>query len=284
MKSVVASFLLLALLGAEPPQAAGADAQRDTALVEGRRIARMLLGQRPTADASVSGSIHIRPRGGKAREIPFRSSVTVGGNDWKTVYETEAIEGTPAVRLTIRHTSNVVAEFFVQDLEADGTFGEAVRLTWAEAFRPFVGSDFRIIDLAYPHSDHLTWPTQRLLSRDIRRGQSCHQLESVNPTPAKGGFAKVISWIDIDTGGPLEITGYDLSGDKLLQFSPKRFRKVNGEFKVTELHISNRQTRSRTVLRLVYGKPESEKEAAKAVESRRSALNARADALLNPKD
>ncbi len=284
MKTVVASFVLLALLGAAPPQSTGADAQRDTELSEGRRIARTLLGQRPTADASISGSILIRPRGGKAREIPFRSSVTVDGNDWKTVYETEAIEGTPAVRLTIRHTSNVVAEFHLQDQEADGTFGEARRLTWAGTFQPFAGSDFRIIDLAYPHSDHLTWPTQRLLGRDIRRGQSCHQLESVNPTPAQAGFARVISWIDIDTGGPLEITGYDLNGDKLLQFSPKRFRKVNGEFKVTELHISNRKTRSRTVLRLDYGKPETEKEAAKAAESRQSALNAQADALLNPKD
>lgn len=274
MKFVVCSCLLLALPGAAFQVSIAAEAPRDTALIEGRRLARTLLGQRPAANASVSGFIQIRPRGGKTREIPFHSSVmVVGDGEWKTVYETDSIEGTPAVRLTIRHTSNVVAEFMLQDQAAEGSFGEARKLTWDEAFQPFVGSDFRIIDLAYPHSDHLTWPTQRLLGRDIRRGQSCHELESVNPTPARSGFAKVISWIDIDTGGPLEITGYDSNNDKILQFSPKRFRKVNGEFKVTELHVSNRKTKSRTVLRLEYETAESE-----ADNARESALNAKATA------
>ncbi len=275
MKTGIQLYALIALLGAMTLQGAeDGKPSYDKSLIEGRRIARMLLGQRPTENAAVAGSIEVRPRSGEARTIPFQSRVVVDGDgEWRAIYETESAGAAPAMRLTIRHTRNVAADFFVQERVREGGYGELRKLSWKEVFQPFAGSDFRIIDLAYPHSDHLTWPTQRLLDKDIRRGQSCYELESVNPNPGQGGFARVISWIDIDTGGPLEITGYDSNDGKLLQFSPKRFRKIDGEFKVTELHISNRETRSRTVLRFDFRKSENE-----AAESRQSALDAKADA------
>ncbi len=247
IRPIAALFVASAVFGAWSDEPEG-DAQR-----KGREIARQLLGQRPTRNAAVSGTIKIRPKKGDIREIPFRSSVVVEEDGWKSVYETEDAAGKPATRLTIRHTANVVPGFFIQTADDGGAFGELRKLEWKEVFEPFVGSDFRIIDLAYPRSDHLTWPTQRLLRTDIRRGQSCHELESVNPHPEQGGFARVVSWIDIDTGGPLEITGYDQEDDDVLEFSPKRFRKVNGEFKVTELHIRNGKTGSRTILRFDFG-------------------------------
>lgn len=251
---------------------AAAAGQDEESLRKGRAIARQLLSQRPTVNATATGTISVRPRKGETRKIPFVSEVIVEDDKWKAVYQTEAAEGAPATRLVIKHSANVVAKFFLQTGGADGAFGEARELPWKEVFAPFVGSDFRIIDLAYPHSDHLAWSEQRLLRTALRRGQSCHQLESVNPKPGDGGFAKVISWIDVDTGGPLEITGFDRAGKRELQFSPQRIRKVNGEYKVTELHIRNRSTGSRTVLRFEF-------ETAKKQESREAAAEARDAAL-----
>jgi len=252
---------------------AGAD---EESLRKGRAVARQLLSQRPVADATVKGTISIRPAKGATRDIPFVSEVKVAEDGWKAIYETKPVDGSAALQLAIHHSVNAVATYSVRTADSEGKLGEARELELREVFEPFAGSDFRIIDLAYPHSDHLTWPEQRLLRSALRRGQSCYELESVNPRPGSGGFAKVISWIDIDTGGPLEINGYDGEGERELQFSPKRFRKVDGEFKVTELHVRNRKTGSRTILRFEFEPSRIRESRAAAEEARDAARRAKA--------
>lgn len=224
----------------------------DATLQAGQRVAQELLSQRPLESSSVRGTIKIRPKKGQTREIPFKSEIIVGTNSWKSVYQTEATPEVPATRLTIVHAGSRAAQFLLETADANGVFGAQKALTWKESLKPFAGSDFRIMDLAYPHSDHLAWPEQYILSRDIRRSKSCYELESVNPNPANGGFAKVISWIIIDNGAPAYIHGYDEQGKEVLRFEPQGIRKIDGAYQATEFYIRNRQTGSRTTLKFDF--------------------------------
>lgn len=251
------SFFAVLLFGAwslaAAPAAPTVERERnDKTLRAGRELARQLLAQRPLESSQVRGAIKIRAKKSPTREIPFNSEIIVGTNSWKSVYETEATPGQPAVRLVIAHSVGRATEFTLQSADSRGVFGAPKALDWKEALKPFAGSDFRILDLAYPHSDFLAWPEQYILQTAIRRGQSCYELESVNPNPATGGFAKVVSWIDIDSGGPVYIYGYNQSGEETLKFSPQGIKSVDGEYKVTELVISNRKTGSRTTLKFDF--------------------------------
>lgn len=235
-------------LAAAPATPAVVRERNDKTLRAGQEIARQLLAQRPLENSTVNGTIKIRRKKTPTREIPFNSEIIIGTNSWKTIYETAA------TRLTIVHKTRGATEFLLETADAKGVFSEPKPLSWKESLEPFADSDFRILDLGYPHSDFLTWPEQYILQTDIRRGQSCYELESVNPNPANGGFAKVVSWIDIDSGGPVYIYGYDKEGKEALRFAPRGIRPIEGEYKVTELEISNRKTGSRTTLKFDFKK------------------------------
>ena len=110
---------------------------------------------------------------------------------------------------------------------------------------PFAGSDFWIGDLGL---DFLRWPGQRLLMKDMRRGQSCNVLESVNPNPSEGGYARIVSWLDIDTGGIVYAEAFDASRERVKEFSPKSFKKVDGEWQLEEMRIEDLRSRSRSAI------------------------------------
>lgn len=253
MTKIFAALLAGVWSLAAAPAAPTVERERnDKTLRAGRELARQLLAQRPLESSQVRGTIKIKARKSSTREIPFKSEIVVGTHSWKSVYQTEAAPGQPAARLVITRNVGRATEFSLQSADAQGVFGVPKTLSWKEALNPFAGSDFRILDLAYPHSDFLAWPEQYILQTAIRRGQSCYELESVNPNPANGGFAKVVSWIDIDSGGPVYIYGYDRSGEETLKFSPQGIKSVDGEYRVTELVISNRETGSRTTLKFDF--------------------------------
>jgi YD repeat-containing protein len=108
---------------------------------------------------------------------------------------------------------------------------------------PFAGSDFWIADLGL---EFLHWPKQRLVRKELRRGQSCDVLESTNPDPRPGGYRRVVSWLDIDTGGIVHADAYDANDRLLKQFDPKEFTKIKGEWQLEEMEIRNRQKGSKT--------------------------------------
>ncbi len=116
---------------------------------------------------------------------------------------------------------------------------------------PFAGSDFWIGDLGL---EFLHWPAQRLLKKEMRHSKSCDVLESINPAPVPGGYARVVSWIMIESPhGIVHADAYDAQGKLLKQFDPKDLEKVNGEYRVDEMQMRNRQTGSRTVIKLNFG-------------------------------
>ena len=111
---------------------------------------------------------------------------------------------------------------------------------------PFAGTDFWVADLGM---EFLRWPSQTLLKKELRRGQSCNKLESIAPPGWTNGYVRVVGWYDIDTGGPVLVWAYDANGKRLKEFKPNEFKKVNGEWQVEEMEIATSRTGSRTTMR-----------------------------------
>lgn len=110
---------------------------------------------------------------------------------------------------------------------------------------PFANSDFWVADLGL---EFFHWPAQKVLKHEMRRGQACEVLESMNPEPSTNGYSRVVSWIDNDTGGIVHAEAFDAKGKLLKEFNPKEFKKVNGQWQLQEMEIRNVQTGSRTRL------------------------------------
>ena len=119
-------------------------------------------------------------------------------------------------------------------------------LTAEQANTPFAGSDFSIADLGL---EFLHWPDQRLLQKEMKRSRSCRVLESVNPHPVPGGYARIKSWVDAESHGIVQAEAYDAKGNKVKDFAPKDFSKVNGQWQLEEMQISNTQTGSSTTVK-----------------------------------
>jgi hypothetical protein len=118
-------------------------------------------------------------------------------------------------------------------------------LSGEAAAAPFLGSDFSIDDLGL---EFLRWPKQKVLKREVHSSRGCTVLESTNPNPAPGDYSRVMAWIDTETSGIVEAYAYDAKGNKIKDFYPKDFTKVDGQWQVQTLVMLNVQTDSRSRL------------------------------------
>jgi hypothetical protein len=169
------------------------------------------------------------------------------------VYET--LPGTNAPdcqRLIVTHHGLSPNGYALATLQTNGMMALTDLPAPALATRPFANSDFWVVDLGL---EFLHWPAQKLLKKELKKGQSCAVLESQNPEPATNTYSRVVSWIDIDTGGIVLAEAFDARGKLLKEFELKEAEKVNGQWKVSELQMRNVQTGSRTTLKFNFGKP-----------------------------
>jgi hypothetical protein len=179
---------------------------------EGGALVAPLLVQRPEQDLTNTGVLSIRAEE-KTREIPIRFQVLVTPTNWLSVYEaTTNGHGGGPVKLTVVHSDNQPNQYLLSEM-ADGKWQTAdlagatnstpdpqgsppcKTLAGAEILTPFAGSDFWAADLGV---EFLHWPTQRLLRKEMRLSRSCNVLESINPQRVAGGYARVVSWMDIE--------------------------------------------------------------------------------------
>jgi hypothetical protein len=240
---------LLAAIGA-----AAATNGLSEAEVQGRQLARELLEQWPATNFTQTGVLRIRGGKGKRAEVPVQFQISVTASNWQTVYSTR-ISGTNHDadfgrahfgRLTITHFGDRPNVYTVANVDPPPAETNALRdLTGDQTMAPFAGSDFWIADLGL---EFLHWPGQRLVKREFKRGCGCRVLESTHPHPPPNGYARVVSWIDNETGGIVQAEGYDARGKKLKEFAPKSFKKVNGQWELQEMQIVNVLTGSRTQL------------------------------------
>ena len=209
----------------------------------GRQLARQLCDARPAENLTNSGVLKIRTAQGDSVNLPVSVSVTVTPTNWSTLYTTgRGINASTSgsARLEILHTPGQPNAYHL----SSGIGGETV-VPESAIFSSFAGSDFGIADLGL---EFFRWPAQKLLPNptSLKRGRSFTLLESTNPGPE--GYARVLSWIDQETGGILEAEAYDRQGRLLKVFEPKSFKKVNGQWELQEMEIRNAQAGSRTRL------------------------------------
>lgn len=242
MKRLLAT-LPLALLGLAPGVAPEPPKENPNAAADGQALVAQLLAQTPAQNLTNQGVLRIRASKGPWREVPVRFQIFATDAGWASVYETGGTNhGT--TRLTITRKGDGAFEYRL----AQATNGADLScvgkvLAGAATMVPFAGSDFWAADLGL---EFLRWPTQRLLRKEMTRGQSCNVLESVAPAPQTNGYVRVLAWLDIDTGGVVYAEAYDTKGKLLKEFAPKVFKKVGGQWELEEMEISNRQTGSRT--------------------------------------
>jgi hypothetical protein len=217
------------------------------AVSEARALVANLLALRPDSGSTNTGVLRIRPRDSASQKIPVRIEIASSPTNWTTLYQTLPPDGgPPPSRLLVVHTIGQSNQYLLSE-PADGP---AKPLAGPQVWTPFAGTDFFVGDLGL---DFLQWPQQRFLRKELRRGQSCGVLESTNPQPAAGGYARVVSWVDLDNGGIVHAEAFDARNDLLKEFDPTAFKKIQGQHQLEEMEMRNRQTGSRTWIKFNIG-------------------------------
>ena len=228
---------------------------------EGERQAKQLianlLSQKPSQNASNIAAVRIRGSDRKERQIPATFAVIVNPTNYVNVYEAGMSGGGPAgMKLTIVHSDAQPNEYLLCGSASQGaSAAEPRRLAQSQLMTPFAGSDFWVADLGL---EFLHWPQQRVLKKEMRKGQSCAVLQSINPHPVAGGYSRVVSWIGITHPDEIILVhadGYDLQDRLLKEFDPKSLEKINGAYQLESMEMRNIQAGSRTIIEFNLGAP-----------------------------
>jgi hypothetical protein len=216
----------------------------------GSALVAKLLAQKPEQNGTNTGWLKITDPEGKEREIPIRFEVTLTPTNWASVYETlPSAVGPGGVKLTVIHSGAQPNRYeLLNHPAASAANAIAKQLEPNQIMAPFADSDFWIADLGL---EFLHWPKQRLLERNVMsHSKAAHKLESINPAPVPGGYAKVVSWIMIESPyGLLHADAYDAQGRVFKRFDPIGLEKVQGEYQLEKVEMRNSKTDSRTVIK-----------------------------------
>ncbi len=211
--------------------------------IEGQKLARELRDTVPGEEVSFNGVLRISAPRSEPREIPIQSKIILRKEGWNSIYLAKLPNG-QSETLTVRHFPQKQNQYELRRGDS------RERFTGATATNRFAGSDFSLLDLGL---EFFHWPTQVLLTREMRKGRGCDVLES---RPAQTNlYSRVISWIDQESReqrqpGLLYAEAYDRRGKILKEFEIKGFK--NGQ--VSEMEIRNRQTKTSTRLRFLFDK------------------------------
>jgi hypothetical protein len=209
---------------------------------EARALVARFLEQKPDQASTNRGVLKIRDAAGQQREVPTLFAIVPAPTDWLNVYETSPGQASRKTRLTIVHSAGQSNQYFLTGADA----AAPEKVSSAGLMAPFAGSDFWIADLGL---EFLHWPQQRVLRKQMRKGQFCDVLQSVDPHPVAGGYSRVLSWIAINHTDDIVIVhaeAFDAQDKLLKEFDPKKVEKVNGVWQLEEMEIRNRQTGTRT--------------------------------------
>lgn len=223
----------------------------------GQAMAAELRLQRPLENYAATGVFEIREPSGRRQEVPVRFKAIIEENAWLNIYEVYTFADTNRVleRLEILHQDGQPNRYILIR-EKDQTKPEV--LTGDRAMIPFAGTDFWLVDLGF---GFFHWPEQRLVKKQMRRGRSCRVLESVNPNPPPGGYGRVLSWIDFETGAIILAEAYDAKDRLLKQFSVGGVKKVKGTWHLKSVEMENVQTDTFTKLKFDLTAPDASERA-----------------------
>ncbi|MFM1769449.1 MAG: hypothetical protein RJA22_1978 [Verrucomicrobiota bacterium] len=251
----LAARLLLLLLAALPtrpvPAQTPAGAPLPTAAIlqpeqQGAQLAARLREAAPVAADEFQGSLEIIARDDSITTLPIVSRITPGTNHWSVSYLARDPAGRPLEELTILHAPGRPNAYRLAAGPASNTV-PAPPLS-----RPFAGSDFWLGDLGL---EFLHWPGQRVVTNEMRHSRSCWVLESTTPKPEPGGYARVLSWIDVEHDGILRADAHGPDGRLLKEFRLGPMRKIDGRWQLESMKMRTRATDSETELRFNLARP-----------------------------
>ena len=210
----------------------------------GETLAADLRNQKPPENTEVTGILKMRDANGKRTESVLRFRTVLGGKSWDAIYEVQPTLEHVAEKLIVVHGENSPNRYrLAQARSKDAALPEPALCL--QLMTPFARSDFWIADLGL---EFFHWPDQRLTTNEMRRGRACKVLESINPHPAPGTYARVLSWIDAETDGLLRAEAYDASNKLWKEFSVGSFKKIKGRWELQDMEIRNVRSDSRTRL------------------------------------
>jgi len=239
-------ILLLLLQAAVGLAAAGANQTFSDPIIPanpeaaGKALVAKLLSLRPTESLTNRATLTTYSNRTELGSVPLVIEVTAGDTQWTTTYIV-AGKGSTGERLIVAKANDGSTTY-----HAKRCAEPQKSLVGQAAFTPIAGSDFTLADVGM---EFLHWPTQRLLKKEVRRTQACDKLESVAPSGWAGEYVRVLSWFDIDTGGPVVVEAYNAKGKLVKEFRPTKFEKVDGQYRVEEIEMNSISAKTRSSIR-----------------------------------
>ena len=231
---VMAATLFLACAAKSETTNALLDAE-----IQGRALAQKILEQRPAENSTNTGLLSCRDAKGTTIVYPIRCETIVTATNWSNIYQLFSPTGlTEVIRtLVVWHDGSALNRYQLS-IYAGGERQWTKDGSEVIQRLPFAG-DFGGADLGL---EFFHWPRQKVVKKEFHRNCPCAVLESTNPDPSAGGYARVDCWIDEDSLGIVEACAYDAQGGKLKNFYPKSLEKVNGRYQVESMvmRISDR--------------------------------------------
>jgi hypothetical protein len=208
-------------------------------LREGRALVADLLARKPAENSTNTGTVRVRDSSGATVVTGVVFEVYSTPTNWVSVYETRPLASPTLIeKLTVTHCGQEPNQYRITR-PAAGVDTAPTTLSGAQLMVPFAGSDFWVADLGL---EFLHWPDPRLLRKEMRHSRPANVLEVRNPSPASGGYARILAWVDTDNGGILHADAYDTKGEKIKEFDPTGVRNRELE----EMEMRNRRSNSHT--------------------------------------
>ena len=209
-------------------------------LPDGQDLARSIRDAIPTERASLEGTMEVTLRDRKRIKTPLTiQTKPLGQADCLMTYETKPSEGNGEYWI-VRRILAKRNEYRVDK--------EAKRLAKREDFEiGLARSSFTLSDLGL---EFLHWPKQKTIRKQRRKSRSCHVLESSRSDSE--GTLRVLSWVDIKSGGILAADFYSADGKVRKRFSVKGLTKKDGHWQVDEMEMRDVAERTRSRLRLHF--------------------------------
>jgi Outer membrane lipoprotein-sorting protein len=213
---------------------------------EGQELARKLRSSFPESGGRFSGTLRIQKEGAKSVETPIRWNIIVGETNWQSIYEVGSPSAPHFQAFVVVHSPGHPNHYYqLAGPYSAGKILPGTGLVAVSASIPLGGSDFSLADLGM---DFLHWPEQRLLKIEMRKGRWCRVLESKHEPARTNQYLRVVTWLDREYGEPVLAEAYDARNRLLKEFSLGSVKKVDGQYQVQDVKISNVQTHSRTWL------------------------------------
>lgn len=220
----------------------GAAEEASTDELEGQRLAARLRESPPQEEMTLRGRLSIRDADGNLQDLPFQFKTSISSSNWLTLYRCSPLGAKTYYPLAVIHAPDRPNTYWEAKSDSPDSW---VLLGDKGPQTIFAGSDFSMADLGL---EFLHWPRQRVIKTEMRKNRSCHVLESSKPTPGPGEYRRVVSWLDVESGGLIMAEAYDGQNKLLKEFSVNSMKKVDERWQVQQMEIRNVQTRSRTRL------------------------------------